>query len=321
MRRDAAIRRTRRILHARTWAEATRYGLWHAPGSRSVATSPPLSWPLLPDELNDVVVRWPRRYAWSNAKYCVEPIRLGIARHIRLVPADIPQNPGNLVVFELARRSETLRVAIDYDDLPVLHPDAPRTDLYFKFQFRRGGYTDTNVVPGGYVSPKLSLYRHARRWRAVGEHRSDGSPVFARFSPTSDVRRELLETLRRAGWATDGVTAGSGSSWLVYMHDLSRAPICLDAPGRGEVCFRLVEALGAGACIVGPALEAELHVPTGDAVVRTRRDHDDLVETCERLLRDPVERANLRSRAADYFDRFLDLPQLGAYYMRSMLDA
>jgi hypothetical protein len=236
---------------------------------------------------------------------------------VQVVPADLPQNPGNLVAFELVRDSQTLRVAVDYDDLPVLHPDAVHMDLCFKLQFQRGGYVHGNVIPGGYVAPRLALYRHARRWRALGERATDDSPIFARFSPSSDVRRELLETVRRAGWASDRVVVGS--SWLEFMHDLSRAPICLDAPGRGETCFRLVEALATGACIVGPELDSELHVPTGNAVIRVRRNHGDLVETCERLLREPAHRAELRARAAEYFDRFLDLPQLGAYYIRSML--
>ncbi len=265
------------------------------------------------------MVRWPRRYAWSNAKRCVEPIRLGIGRHVRLITADIPQNPGNLVKFELVRGSQTTVVAVDYDDLPILHPDATHVALCFKLQFQRGGYGQASIIRGGYVAPKLAVYRHARRWRALHERATEGTAVFARFSPTSDVRRELLEPIGRAGWTTDRVVAGS--SWLEYMHDLSRARICLDAPGRGELCFRLVEALAAGACIVGPELEAELHVPTRGAVVRVRRDQSDLVDTCEALLRDPEKRAVLRCRAGAYFDRYLDLHQLGAYYLRSMLDA
>jgi hypothetical protein len=249
----------------------------------------------------------------------LEPIRLGIERYVHLVPAEIPQSLGNFAAFEFVRQSETLRVAIDYDDLPNLHTDGPSMDICFKLQFRRGGYAKANVVPGGYIAPKLSLYRHARRWRREGDHATDKSPVFARFSPSSEVRRNLLETIRSAGWATDRVVVGS--SWPEYMHELSRSGICLDAPGRGEICFRLVEALAAGACVVGPELDAELHVPTGDAVVRVRRDSSDLVETCESLLRNPAQRHVLRARAAEYFDRYLDIPQLGAYYIRSMLDA
>lgn len=317
MRGEVVIRRTRRLLRARTWTEGARFAIWEAFDARDMSMA--LSWPLPTEDLEGVVIRWPTRYAWPNARHAVEPIRLGLAQHVQLIPTDIPQSPGNFVAFEFVRRGKTLRAAIDYDDLPVLHADASRTDLCFKLQFQRGGYAGANVIPGGYIAPKLSLYRHARRWRGIRERVIDGSPVFARFSPSSDVRRETLEIVHHAGWATDRVEAGS--SWLAYMRELSEAPICLDAPGRGEICFRLVEALAAGACVVGPELAAELHVPTGDAVVRVRRDQSDLVETCEALLHEPTRRDELRSRAADYFDRFLDLPQLGAYYIRSGLDA
>jgi len=319
VRREAAIRRTRRILRRRTWTEAARYAAWKTRRLEEDGTTSPLSWPLRSDELEDVIVRWPRRYAWANARHVTAPIRLGIARHAHLVAADIPQSPGNLVALEFVRGSHVVRVAIDYDDLPVLHPDVHRADLYFKLQFRCGGYAESTVIPGGYAAPKLSLYRYARRWRALGERETADAPIFARFSPSSDVRRELLETVRRAGWASDRVVVGS--SWLEYMHDLSRAPICLDAPGRGEICFRLVEALAVGACVVGPELEAELHVPTNEAVVRVRRDHSDLVTACDGLLHDAAQRTSLRLRAAEYFDRYLDIHQLGAYYVRAMLDA
>lgn len=319
MRRDVATRRARRLLRAQTWVEGARFVGWETLGSRSNVPSSPLSWAIDAEELEATSIRWPRRYAWANANHFIEPIRLALNRHLRFVAADIPQDVGNFVAFEVVQSDRTLRIGIDYDDLPVLHPDATRVDLCFKLQFQQGGYPSASIIPGGYVAPKLSIYRHAHRWRSIQEQLDGESPIFARFSPNSDIRRELLKIIDRAGWATEHIVVGS--SWLAYMRELSQAPVCLDAPGRGEHCFRLVEGLAAGACLMGPELSAELHVPTGDAVMRVRRDLSDLVETCEKLLQNPEARSELRRRAADYFDRFLDLPQLGAYYVRSILDA
>jgi hypothetical protein len=106
------------------------------------------------------------------------------------------------------------------------------------------------------------------------------------------------------------------TSWE-HLEDICRSKLCLDAPGRGELCGRLVECLGVGACIVGPTLENELHVPLQPDVheVRVARDVDDLVETCRALLADPERRRQVELAALDFFDRYLGLEQLGGYYL------
>ena len=111
--------------------------------------------------------------------------------------------------------------------------------------------------------------------------------------------------------------------WGQYMDETCAARVCLDLPGNGELCYRLVEYLAVGACVIGPELGAELHVPlqTGVHLVRVPRDLEGLVEWCERLLADEELRAALRGAAADYFDRYLALNQLGAYYLDQIAGA
>jgi glycosyltransferase involved in cell wall biosynthesis len=101
------------------------------------------------------------------------------------------------------------------------------------------------------------------------------------------------------------------------MDEMCRARVCLDLPGRGEFCYRLVEYLAVGACVIGPELETALPRPleSGVHLVRVPRDLDGLVDACERLLSDSDLRETISRNAAEYFDRYLALEQLGGYYL------
>ena len=96
--------------------------------------------------------------------------------------------------------------------------------------------------------------------------------------------------------------------------------VCLDLPGRGEHCYRLIEYLAVGACVIGPELGTEMHVPleAGLHLVRVSRSLEGLVDECARLLGDVNLRRSIGRAAEDYFDRYLALEQLGAYYLDTL---
>jgi hypothetical protein len=75
-----------------------------------------------------------------------------------------------------------------------------------------------------------------------------------------------------------------------------------------------------GACVIGPELATEMPVPldSGVHLMRVRRSLDGLVDECERLLRDDGLRETIGRAAEDYFDRYLALEQLGAYYIDTL---
>ncbi len=104
------------------------------------------------------------------------------------------------------------------------------------------------------------------------------------------------------------------------MDEICRARVCLDLPGRGELCYRLVEYLAVGACVIGPDLVAELPVPleSGVHLLRVPRSLDGLVDGCEQLLGDVSLRRAISRSAEEYFDRYLALEQLGAYYVDTL---
>jgi hypothetical protein len=108
--------------------------------------------------------------------------------------------------------------------------------------------------------------------------------------------------------------------WGEYMDEMCEARVCLDLPGRGEFCYRLVEYLAVGACVIGPELATEMPVPLepGVHLVRVPRSLDGLIDECERLLRDDGLRTTIGRAAEDYFDRYLALEQLGSYYIDAL---
>jgi hypothetical protein len=191
-------------------------------------------------------------------------------------------------------------------------------------QYARGGYGYKHVVPGGYLSKKLALYRHTTRWRALRTRIGEPNDVFGRFGLRhgGDLRLQILTMMNQQRYFSfEGGAART--TWWEHMQDICQSKICLDAPGRGEFCYRLVECLALGSCIIGPRLENELHVPLQAGIhhVRVDRDLSDLVESCHRLLQERDERRLLSAAAGDYFDRYLRLEQLGGYYIDQCLRA
>jgi hypothetical protein len=57
---------------------------------------------------------------------------------------------------------------------------------------------------------------------------------------------------------------------------------------------------------------------SGMHLVRVPRSLDGLVDECERLLGDDGLRQTIGRAAEDYFDRYLALEQLGAYYVDTL---
>jgi hypothetical protein len=226
------------------------------------------------------------------------------------------------VLFHLLDRGTPRRVVIDTDDQSILNPSADEVDLYFKMQYLRGGYGSPHIRPGGYVCLHPALYRHRWNWRELRGRTTPLHDVYGRFGimhEKQDARTQAISLLQ----AQDrfGFQGGAGAVWWgEYMDEMCDARVCLDLPGRGEFCYRLVEYLAVGACIIGPELATEMPVPleSGVHLVRIPRSLDGLVDECERLLGNASLRKAIGQAAEDYFDRYLALEQLGAYYVDTL---
>jgi hypothetical protein len=284
----------------------------------------PLTWPICEDMAARVRIRWPTKINPGRPSLadCVNRIKSGIAAHVPIEHADIPQPVGGVVLFHLLDRGAPRRVVIDTDDRMVLNDRAKEADLYFKMQYARGGYGSPHIRPGGYVCLQPALYRYRWKWRELRRRTARSHDVYGRFGTTQgkqDVRAGAISLLQAQNRFR--FQGGAGAVWWgEYMDEMCDARVCLDLPGRGEFCYRLVEYLAVGACVIGPQLATEMPVPLepGTHLVRVPRGLDGLIDECERLLRDDALRETICSAAEDYFDRYLALEQLGAYYVDAL---
>lgn len=285
-----------------------------AAASRRPPAAPP-TW--APDEaaLRSTVLRWPTDYGWAGARPWVHDLGRALAARVRTEPAAIAQPYDGIVVCEWAG----FPVAIDYGDFSDVDTAcADAVALYFKMQHRRGGYGLANVVPGGFVPSGSRMYPILGHMRAVRDRRRFAFDVYGRFSLNyaPEVRGRavaLLDEQSRFGFEGGLKRVGYGEA----LHEAARAKVCLDLPGRGTFCHRLVEYLAVGACVVGPEPDVELHVPLvdGETIAYVAPDLSDLVDVCERHVRDDAARESIARAARDHFDRYLHRDQLAAYYL------
>ena len=299
-----------------------RRAVWST-ASRDRRSTIPLTWPIGEDMREGIRIRWPIRINPElSLGNCVNQIKSGIASHVPIEQAEIPQPDGGVVLFHLLDRGAPRRVVIDTDDQLILNDSTNEADLYFKMQYLRGGYGSPHIRPGGYVCLNPALYRYRWNWRKLRSHTARSHDVYGRFGTTrdkQDVRARAISLLR----AQDrfGFHGGDGVVWWgEYMDEMCHARVCLDLPGRGEFCYRLVEYLAVGACVIGPELSTEMPVPleSGVHLVRVSRNLECLVDECERLLGEVSLRETIGRAAEDYFDRYLALEQLGAYYVDTL---
>lgn len=277
------------------------------------------TWPVDADTAARLSVRWPASYGWPPARKWVQWLRDGLSDHVAVAAAEIPQEHEGVVVIEVVLDGVLHQVAIDYfDGERVLDEVVERYPLIFKFQYATAGYGHEHVVPGGYVPAHQSLSRYLRGVRAVRDHRRPRFDVYGRFgaSYASEVRRRAVDLLQRQNrFRYEGSLAIL--PYPVYLREAALSRVCIDLPGNGDLCHRLVDYLAIGCCVVRPAPVARLHVPLQDGVeIRyVRPDFSDLVEVCDELVTTPERVTALGRSARRYFERFLHPAQLTGYYI------
>jgi hypothetical protein len=248
----------KRGLNAAWWQSLARDAAWRA---RYPAFESPVAatWALPHDSSGDVRVRWPEKYRWDPTWVWVETIRQGLALKVPVSVEDVPQRHHGHVIFEVVFGDRTVEGVIDWrDSHGIIEEVAEVSPVLFKMQYREDGYGRENVVPGGFTpgNPKLYRYLIALRRRQDAARREG---VYARFSPNSEVRTKATDALRRQDRFR--YVSGGLQPYTTYLHESAGAAICIDLPGRGDLCFRLVDYLAMGVCIVRPKGETRLHVP------------------------------------------------------------
>jgi len=283
-----------------------------------------LSWHLPPDVRQRITVYWPSSNVVGALRKWIDPLRAGLSRHVRVVSSEIPQPYGGIALTRFVIDGVEHTVAIDASDYPPLNNSClDCTCLYFKMQYSSEGYAHANVLPGGFVPGSLDLFPylpHLRSRRAKGRFACE---VYGRFSLSyaTATRQAALERLSK----TDRFRYSGGDNKVRYsrfLREAAAAKICVDLPGNGDLCFRLIDYLAVGTCIVGLKHRAVLHVPLvpQQHIAYVSDDLSDLLDVCEYYLKNEDERELLAQNSREYFDRYLRPEQLAAYYLRKCLD-
>jgi hypothetical protein len=265
-----------------------------------------------PGSRRELTVELPTEYDATDAHWFMRSIVRGFEALATVERVAIPQR-GLGIVIGRARIGQgagagSLSFAIDFFDESRIDADvAAEVDLYFKLQYDRAGYGLAHVVPGGYVQPRQEPYDQFCRLRPWGrEH--PGDRVYGRFGTQygEGPRRRAVELLE--GRPALGYRGGLGVvGYVQSLQEAAAAAVCVDLPGRGAFCYRLVDYLAVGACVVAAPHPNRLPVELEDRVniVYTREDMADLPDLCEELLGDEAERRRIGDAAAGYFDRHL----------------
>jgi hypothetical protein len=189
-------------------------------------------------------------------------------------------------------------------------------------QHQEEGYEYDNVLPGGYVAKRALMYKFLPRLRASRDRRRFVHDVYGRFSLTfqPELRQRIADLL--SGEDDFEYEGGTGIAlYSRHLRDITRSRVCIDVPGQGPLCHRLVDYLAVGSCVVGVRPRVVLPVPLEHEhhVYWVREDLSDLVDVCRHLVVSAEARETLAQNARDYFDRFLHEDQLADYYLHSCL--
>ena len=266
-----------------------------------------------------ITVRWPRHYAWPATSAWVDPLLYGMRKLVRVEMADIPQPHQGVVIIQLVTHGRSHVIGIDYSDLSGISQEGVNScDLYFKMQFAREGYRWDHVVPGGYPARSDIIYHLLGKERHLRARHGFAYDVYARFGLEygAEIRERavaLLSADTRFGFH-------GGLQPIRYTRSLgevARSRVCVDMPGKGDFCFRLVDYLAVGACIVGPPHRTAMPVPLIDRthLAYCRDDLSDLADLCAYFSNHDDQRERLAANARAYFDSYLHREQLSRYYL------
>jgi hypothetical protein len=292
-----------------------------------VVSSP--TWPINSDQLRDLKVYWPKEYQWQPSATFLEPVRQGIARWAKLERRNVPQPYEGLAVFELSLAGNLHRIAIDFHDLKdrLEHNCLRSVSLYFKMQHRRRGYSEAGdearkIVPGGYVMADHRLTPALPALRLAGQTSPAQFNVYGRFGFefAQEIRMRAVEILR----SDPGIGYIGGMTKVRYrqsVRDAARSKICIDLPGNGDFCFRLIDYLAAGSFVIAYPHSTTLPVPLidGQHLVYMKPDLSDLADLCRYYLKHNDKRATIQRNSAEYFDKYCHYMQLSSWYLHQCL--
>jgi hypothetical protein len=287
------------------------------------------AWRVGAQSLPGLEIRWPTRLGWAQTWTWIEPLYYGFKSRTTVVHRDIPQHLKGAAVIEVCRSGRTYRVALNCSDYPQLIHLGQATGaneglaLEFKMQYLKGGYGIANIVPGGYVADSMLVDWHARGPRRERDRQRFLFDVYGRFGLqfATEVRAAVISALSSQSRCRF-FGGGNKVGYREFLHEVARSRVCLDLPGNGPFCFRLVNYLAVGACVVSPPHPTEMPEPLIDRkhIVYTKPDMSDLVELCNHYSREADAREAVMRAGREYYRRHLYWRSLSDYYLSTMLN-
>ena len=174
-------------------------------------------------------------------------------------------------------------------------------------------------MPGG----GNELYQFVPHVRTIRDRKSFSYDVYGRFNLgfATDIRQRAVRLLSEQNeFKYEGgfVNVRYGR----FLREVSQSRICIDLPGNGDLCFRLIDYLAVGSCVIRPKPRNKLHVPLVDGthIIYTNDDFSDLVRLCNYYLQNDSEREKISQESRDFFDKYLHRKQLAAYYLHCCIE-
>jgi hypothetical protein len=283
------------------------------------------SWKLDPAQLKEILIRWPAKYEWDNAKDWVEILLYGFRTQVKVEKVeDIPQPYKGTVVFQIVINGKTRTIAIGYSDyMPVDEESIKDCDLYFKMQYQKQGYGTSKVVPGGYIAEGSKLYLHLPKLRKLRDKKHYIFDVYGRFglNAAKEIREKAINILNnQKSFHFEG--GMKSVSYVEFLKEVAQSKICIDLPGQGDFCFRLINYMAVGSCVIASPHRTALHVPLVDRkhIVFVKEDYSDWVELCEYYLKNDEEREQIAMNSREFFDLYLHKDNLVKYYLKTCVE-
>ena len=234
-------------------------------------------------------------------------------------------NRDACVVIRIEYMEKSYFVTFDFSDyMDHINNEALDCSIcYFKMQFDRDGYSDKRIVPGGYTNNSPHVYKYIPFLRSNVDKVNDKRDVYGRFGMryASDIRKKAINILNMQMKFSYEVSATliRHSASLI---EASNSKICIDLPGNGDFCFRLVDYLSMGACVISYPHRTKMHEPLihGKNIIYCEPDFSNLVDICQYYLNNDFERGVIQDNAREYFDSYLHRDQISRYYISSVLD-
>lgn len=273
----------------------------------------------------DIKIVWPQEYSLSETAKWADAILSALSLYATIQRTAVVQSDdAHISAFISINDSTLIPITFDFSDYPMLDTKlVAHNTPYFKLQLAKTIAIPDNVYPGGYLPNDPIIYNllgHLRDRRLKTEPRFD---VYGRFGKLYgfEQRSACIDTLAKCGHPMHG-----GFAFVRYsrfLDEASSSRICIDLPGNGALCFRFIDMLALGCFIIAYPHNTVMPSPliNGEHLVYMKEDMSDLPELVEYYLHHEEERLRIAANAQRYFDNTLSKASLGAYYLRTIIEA